>query len=584
MLCVSLSILSVNSVVLLFLDGVESDISLIHPDDIHWFVTMDETHHEFSTKGNKGGTTARRYANPSFPRVGERVVEDSHHTTGVYGFTLGGEPLPPLYILSSSAEDEENYKIDIGVMKGLPVVRAKYANAEHKLFSSHVAVRKKGSMDTSLWHDLHRSVYLPCYKGKLSPEPICDPITKKLIRGPLIQKTDAGPGRLSKQAESIEFRIEMAAKGVHIILSLPNGTECTAELDQMFSIFKPACKKSTMRVAGVKMAARVNARMQSKSKDSNATTLPNRQPSQQLEQYLDIINVESDDEHEDGEGDVCTFNVGRSVCNVTIGNKDLGAIVNGFPGDPIEKRPFDFCFCYEKIIAKWIAVGFLPMTGNAVNDPKVRYELGEGGAPEEATRRIELLVADYEECVHTLNKLGLNGNVLDLQPRTVEDDKYPSDEEKQIEHIVKNKLINKSGGLFRSGIIIANCRVVTEAGSRAQVIEEKAKKEKEKKKIDGIENKNMKAVCYAAQWESKDKPVDESGHPKLTKDASIAIVKVLLPRINPNGKLKDFNSMKACVKWLGELAGRGTTWVDEMKQLEEEIDVSMFGANPERLF
>ena len=64
----------------------------------------------------------------------------------------------------------------------------------------------------------------------------------------------------------------------------------------------------------------------------------------------------------------------------------------------------------------------------------------------------------------------------------------------------------------------------------------------------------------------------------------IAIVKVLLPRINPNGKLKDFNSMKACVKWLGELAGRRTTWVDEMKQLEEEIDVSMFGANPERLF
>ena len=26
--------------------------------------------------------------------------------------------------------------------------------------------------------------------------------------------------------------------------------------------------------------------------------------------------------------------------------------------------------------------------------------------------------------------------------------------------------------------------------------------------------------------------------------------------------------MKNCVKWLGELAG-GTTWVDEMKQLQE---------------
>jgi hypothetical protein len=28
--------------------GVPSDISLIHPDDINWFLTTDETHHKFS--------------------------------------------------------------------------------------------------------------------------------------------------------------------------------------------------------------------------------------------------------------------------------------------------------------------------------------------------------------------------------------------------------------------------------------------------------------------------------------------------------------------------------------------------------
>jgi hypothetical protein len=35
------------------------------------------------------------------------------------------------------------------------------------------------------------------------------------------------------------------------------------------------------------------------------------------------------------------------------------------------------------------------MTSNEVNDPKVWYELGEGGGPEEAQNRIQALVDDY---------------------------------------------------------------------------------------------------------------------------------------------------------------------------------------------
>ena len=59
-------------------------------------------------------------------------------------------------------------------------------------------------------------------------------------------------------------------------------------------------------------------------------------------------------------------------------------IVNGFPKNPIELCPFNHCFTKEKIIQNWIAVGFLPMTGNATNDPKVAYELGPGDAPDDA--------------------------------------------------------------------------------------------------------------------------------------------------------------------------------------------------------
>ncbi len=95
-------------------------------------------------------------------------------------------------------------------------------------------------MDTGLWHQLLKDVYVPLFKGRLSPEPIRDPVTMKLLSGPLIVKTDAGPGRLSKQAISIDFCEEMAQLGVHILLSLPNGTSCTAEMDQLFEKFKPA--------------------------------------------------------------------------------------------------------------------------------------------------------------------------------------------------------------------------------------------------------------------------------------------------------------------------------------------------------
>ena len=113
-------------------------------------------------------------------------------------------------------------------------------------YPSHVALRHTGSVNTSLWHELNRAIYIPCFKGMISAETVRDPVTLKLISGPVITKTDAGPGRLSKEAESIDFWTKMAAMGVHILLSLPNGTAATAEMDQLYSKFKPWCSESTI--------------------------------------------------------------------------------------------------------------------------------------------------------------------------------------------------------------------------------------------------------------------------------------------------------------------------------------------------
>ena len=85
----------------------------------------------------------------------------------------------------------------------------------------------------------------------------------------------------------------------------------------------------------------------------------------------------------------------QSITKVKLCNPYLGHVINGFPGDPAELRPFDFCFTKKKIIKTWINVGFMPHTGTVALDPKVRHELGEGGAPQEAQVRLEHLVEDY---------------------------------------------------------------------------------------------------------------------------------------------------------------------------------------------
>jgi len=184
------------------------------------------------------------------------------------------------------------------------------------------------------------------------------------------------------------------------------------------------------------------------------------------------------------------FDIGQSVYSVNIGNRDLGHIVNGFPGDPLEKRPFDKCFSSVKVVITWIVVGFLPTTGNAAFAPKVRYKLGEGGAPEEAQKRMKLLVSDYEKCGKELDCLGFNGGAMDLKTQEVEEIDIPEDEEALIQHIVNNELINKAGELFKCGIQIANCRVVMETSRRVAENDEAEKV----RKVQNVQKKEESAT------------------------------------------------------------------------------------------
>ena len=223
------------------------------------------------------------------------------------------------------------------------------------------------------------------------------------------------------------------------------------------------------------------------------------------------------------------------------------------------------------------------MTANAVNDPKVRYELGEGGAPEAEQKRIADLVEDYHQSRDELAELGFNVDILDLQPKVAENHPIPADEEAAIEALMKKGGANKAGSLFWVGISVVNCCVVLETLRRTQEQAEKVKEQKEKSWQVAEDGKVKAALEAFGKWCGNGMKLDGESHPVMTRTCAVAIVKVLMPAVAPTLKVSDFTTLKSCTKWLGELAG-GTTWVDEMmairerNELEEVQPTELFGA------
>ena len=237
----------------------------------------------------------------------------------------------------------------------------------------------------------------------------------------------------------------MARRRLVIFLGLPNETSATPEMDQDYEALRREPKKSTVRLAGIKTAAGVTSRKKALTKQkSTSLAEPEVGPviDKDLEEFVNLMDEDSDDE------DTFTLRYKGSVCNVTQGNNDLPRIVNGYQNNPIKLRSFDKTFTKSNIISWWKNVGFLPMSRNALNDPKVRWELGEGGAPEEATERLNLLMKDYKEGAERLTRMGFNGEVLDLEPSRVQEKVIPEGEEAQIKALIKNKSTNSAGGTY----------------------------------------------------------------------------------------------------------------------------------------
>ena len=179
-------------------------MSLYHPNDARYFVNTGKTQHRFSTENKKGGSTTQWYGSSSFPRSVDPVVESLCRTTGVYSTNTAGGVITPLYIFDYSAQDKYNFKVDVRCCDDFPTVTGKYGLFRTTRFYSSVYIRKKLSMDISLWAEFNEKVILPCYPNTSKKVHRCE-FTNMIISGPLILNNYAGPDHLSKEAKSMDF-------------------------------------------------------------------------------------------------------------------------------------------------------------------------------------------------------------------------------------------------------------------------------------------------------------------------------------------------------------------------------------------
>jgi len=186
--------LVINNEVLNEEGGIVSEVQFLR-DAERRIINMDETHHDLSITGDRGGPRAVSYHNPAFQRGAARSVKSARHVTGAYATNAAGEALPPFYIFDSCAKTSENFRVKVEWLVGLPSVTGRYGCPTIVKSGSFFAVRPRGSMDDTLLNDYIERVIVPLYPN-MNKTAVFDPITGKLNQGPVILKVDAGPGRI----------------------------------------------------------------------------------------------------------------------------------------------------------------------------------------------------------------------------------------------------------------------------------------------------------------------------------------------------------------------------------------------------
>ena len=403
-------------------------------------INMDETHHDLSIVGDKSGPRAITYHNPALQRAGKRAVKSSRHVTGVYASNAAGEALPPMYIYDSSAKSSANFQVKTEWLEGLPTVTGKYGCPTLQEYSSFFAVRTKGSMDDSLLNSYIEQIVIPLFPNMHGTAEF-DEQNGKLIRGPVILKLDAGPGRMVASEESVSAKQALRERGLLLLFGLPNATSVNQEMDDLYGPFKTATYARAERLVSEKIKDRGAKRKQ-------GLTFP---------------------------------------AVISLGFADLPTVVNGTEGNGIMDKPFSRFFTKEKILHSWSNIGLVPFTRASLKNKKVRNEIGDNSESADVLRNLQ---TRYDSLVRQAEEAGFNPGIFDAEIPTAQQIVRPETEDEQVKQLLDEKGAFSASAQWRiCGTRIGNSAVTLRAQKellrieleKAAGIEKKKSEEKAKK-------------------------------------------------------------------------------------------------------
>ena len=493
--------------------NVTSELNFRSEEVKRRIINMDETHHDLSITGDKSGSRAITYHNPNLQRSGKRAVKNARHVTGVYATNAAGESLPPMYIFDSSCKNSANYQVKMDWLVGLPKVTGRYGRPTLTEVDSYYAVQSKGSMDDSLLNAYVEENLLPLFPN-ISNEAVFDS-EGKLLRGPVILKLDAGPGRMVASEESIKKREEFKEKGLFILLGLPNATAVQQEMDNLYGPFKSATYARGERVVEGKLKERAEVRR-------NGTAA----------------------------GGV-----------VTLSFNDLATVVNGKDGDHVDDRPFDNTFTKKKILTSWSNVGFVPFTRKCLGHKKVRSELGQ----RDGNLVLENLQAKYDKLIGEAEAAGFNPGLFDASIPVAQRVERISGEDDQVKALVEMK------GAFSSSIQwsicstrMGNSAVALRAQKELLAVEAAKVAAIEKKKDDEKATKLTKARAALRKYHNNVNSLSDKDWGDVLRwviqAAGITVV------------LKDYKKKDAIIAKLESLQSPWTSYIPPSDEPAEELD------------
>ena len=342
----------------------------------------------------------------------------------------------------------------------------------------------------------------------------------------MLVKTDSGPGHQAKCAKHLQFRREMHLLGLHQVAGLPNTTQATQEQDDWYQIFKA---KTYRRVEEI-FSKRTLEMAESLQPDNNGKR--------------------------------------QKIKTAKLTNNDIQTIVNGMKGDPIEKRPFNSCATKANIFKSWMNVGFVPFTRNALKHEKVRHELGDGGASEDMTQKLQDMTTEYESLKSKVSDAGLNESVFNVKlPVHKKKASLQKSEEEQVAELVKKKGAFKAGAQWCTlGFTLMGSRAIIKAQA-VQLQEESANK---KKKQGEKDDKVYKRVDDALNAYKIYKTCDNEDYSKMSIDDWKSIIMFLLPVYDASVAPSKFTSKKKMIDRLFQFEEQyGMKW-DQCLSIELE--------------